>query len=145
MIKRLEKEGYYPIEGTPGLWKNDTQPITFALCVENFGVKYFNYQDVDHLLTSLQKYYEILIDWDCKDYCGLNLEWHYNDRYIDVSMPGYVVCMLAKYQHLAPEKPQHAPHKWNTPAYGIKFQIAPDPNTSKKLTKKEKKKSFNIR
>ena len=48
--ERLGKEGYSPIEGTSGLWKHDMQSITFALCVDDFGVKYFDKADVDHLL-----------------------------------------------------------------------------------------------
>ena len=57
--ERLGQEGYRPIQGTSGLWKHNTRPITFALCVDNFGVKYFSEEDIDHLLKSLQKYCKI--------------------------------------------------------------------------------------
>ena len=50
--KRLGKEGYLPIEGTSGLWNHDMRPIIFALRVDDFGVKYFNKADVDHLLQT---------------------------------------------------------------------------------------------
>ena len=51
--ERLGKEGYHPVEGTSGLWKHNTRPITFALCLNDFGDKYFNKTDVDHLLRTL--------------------------------------------------------------------------------------------
>ena len=51
MKERLGLEGYQPIQETSGLWTHDTRPITFALCVDNFGVKYFKKEDVEHLLN----------------------------------------------------------------------------------------------
>ena len=36
----LEKYGYVPCNCTPSLWKHKTQNITFALAVDDFGVKY---------------------------------------------------------------------------------------------------------
>ena len=67
--------------------------------MDDFGVKYFNKVDVDHLLQAIKNYYEILVDWDRKNYCGLSIEWDYDGGYVDVSMPGYAVKALAKYQH----------------------------------------------
>eukprot|EP00957_Ditylum_brightwellii_P146556 11157619-Ditylum_brightwellii.AAC.1 len=45
-------------------------------------------------------------------------------------MPGFVTKSLKKFQHIAPVKPQYAPHKWNQPNYGKKVQYAPPPDTS---------------
>ena len=80
----MGQEGYEPIQGTSGLWKHNARDIMFALCVDNFGVKYFKKYDVDHLLNALQKYYEISIDWQGKDYCGLSLDWNYSAGYVDI-------------------------------------------------------------
>jgi hypothetical protein len=38
--KRLKPHGYYECVNTPRLWRHATRPITFALLVNNFGVKY---------------------------------------------------------------------------------------------------------
>ena len=38
--KRLNTKGYRQIKLTPGFCKHDWRPISFTLCVENFGVKY---------------------------------------------------------------------------------------------------------
>jgi len=38
--QRLNKHGYFQSKLVPGLWKHTTRPISFALVVDNFGVKY---------------------------------------------------------------------------------------------------------
>eukprot|EP00957_Ditylum_brightwellii_P181239 13805698-Ditylum_brightwellii.AAC.1 len=74
----------------------------FALCVDNFGVKYYNKADTGHLIQVLQKDYKIPTDLDGKNYCSLTTKWHYAAGYVDVSMPGYVPKALNKYQHPPP-------------------------------------------
>ena len=59
-------------------------------------------------------------------YCGLTLEWDYNERHVDVSMPGYVQRILQRFKHPQPRTPQHSPHKWDRPIYGQKIQYAQD-------------------
>ena len=49
-------------------------------------------------------------DWDGKIYCGITLDWNYDKGYVDISMPGYIQRLLAKYKHLKPAKPQYAPY-----------------------------------
>ena len=51
----LAIKGYKPCRFTLGLYKHKTENIAFSLVVDNFGVKYINKQDVDHLLIILQK------------------------------------------------------------------------------------------
>jgi hypothetical protein len=38
--QRLNEHGYRQSPTTPGLWKHDVRPISFTLCVDDFGVKY---------------------------------------------------------------------------------------------------------
>ena len=57
----LEEAGYQQIESTTGLWKHCTRKTRFALGVDDFGVKYFNQQDADHFIKTLQKHYAITI------------------------------------------------------------------------------------
>ena len=52
--KNLAKYGYAPISGTVGLWKHETRPTTFCVCVDDFGVKYFSEADGQHLINSLK-------------------------------------------------------------------------------------------
>ncbi len=36
----LNEQGYQQSQVTPGLWKHSLRPISFMLCIDNFGVKY---------------------------------------------------------------------------------------------------------
>ena len=139
LVKRLAKHGYFPMKSSNGLWKHKTNSIMFALCVDDFGVKYNSKQDLDHLIDALKQHYEITIDMEGKNFCGLTLEWHYNSEYVDISMPGYVAKKLKKFNHPIPSKPQYAPHKWLKPAYGKRLQYAPPPDKSNPLNDKETK------
>ena len=60
--ERLSKKGYAPIVRTTGLWKHATREIVFVLCVKNFDVKKIDKGDVEHLMVSLKKYYNISMD-----------------------------------------------------------------------------------
>ena len=52
---KLEPHGSFEVPHTPGLWKHITRPISFSLVVDNFGVKYIDKADVDHLIVALKK------------------------------------------------------------------------------------------
>jgi hypothetical protein len=108
-----------------GLWTHDTRPTKYCLCVDDFRVKYFCDEDADHLLTSLRAHYKISVDWEGKNYCALSIKWNYANKYVDVSMPGYIAATLDRLQHSIPLCPQFAPHQWTQPAYGQKLQLAP--------------------
>ena len=79
--RQLEKEltpyGYYACKYSLGLWKHKTRRTTFCLCVDDFGVKYFNDSDKQHLLIALSNHYKITVDHEGSNYCGLTIEWNY--------------------------------------------------------------------
>jgi hypothetical protein len=52
-------------------------------------------------------------------------------------MHGYIKVALHKYQHPAPARPEHAPHKWNPPIYRAKTQFVTETTTSPALSNKE--------
>ena len=136
--------GYFPLPNTDSLWGHCTRKTIFALCLDDFGVKYFNQDDANHLINTIKKYYPISLDWEGKNYCGLSLHWNYNNGYVDIDMPGYVKKVLNNHQHPPPTIPQYAPHKWNKPAYGRKTQYSPEPDTSPLLDATQKKKVQSI-
>jgi hypothetical protein len=45
-------------------------------------------------------------------------------------MPGYIKAALHNYQHPAPARSEHSPHRWNPPNYGAKTQFVSDPKPS---------------
>jgi hypothetical protein len=73
-----------------GLWYHKTHPITFALVVDDFGVKYVNKDDVDNLIASIKKNYMLTKDWTGNLYCGIQLDWDYAGRTVNISMLGYI-------------------------------------------------------
>ena len=58
MEERLNKEGYFQSQIVPGLWSHKVRPIKFTVIVDDFGIKYMNERDLDHLINSLQKYHK---------------------------------------------------------------------------------------
>jgi hypothetical protein len=132
----LAKYGYAPAERTPALWTHHTRPITFALVVDDFGIKYVGKHHADHLINAVKDLYGVSLDWTGSLYCGLTLQWDYRQRTVDVSMPGYVAAALHKFQHPPPIKAQDAPHAWNKPVYGSKVQYAADEDDSDLLAPK---------
>ena len=58
--------------------------------MDEFGVKYFNTDDTEHLLEYLKKHYAIWKYWEGRNYPGLTVDWNYKDDYVDLSMPEYV-------------------------------------------------------
>jgi hypothetical protein len=98
LVQKLAPAGYKPLPFTRGLWRHTTKPTTFVLCVDDFGVKYFSKPDAQHLIDTITAHYELTIDWSGALYCGLTLDWHYDDGYDDMSMPDYVDRALKKMQ-----------------------------------------------
>ena len=73
--KRLALAGHYEMPHTPGLWKHVSRPIEFTLVVDDFGVKYANKNNSDHLVIALKGKYKISEDWTGSLYCGIDLRW----------------------------------------------------------------------
>ena len=105
--KRLTPNRYYECKQTPGLWQHHTRPISFTLVVDDFGVKYIQRSDVNHLIECLKMDYKLTKDWDGDLYCCIKLKWDYNARLLDILMPRYIVKQLQKYKHDMPTWPQH--------------------------------------
>ena len=54
--KLLNAKGYSQSTLVPGLWTHAWRPITFTLCVDDFGVKYVGKQHGDHLMSILSEH-----------------------------------------------------------------------------------------
>ena len=64
--------GYYKCPYTHGLWKHEPRPISFTLVVDNFGVKYINKEDAEHLESAIRANYPYTVDWSGSKYIGIN-------------------------------------------------------------------------
>ena len=139
LIPRLKKQGYTETGIIPGLFKHRKSPLIFCLTVDDFGVSYVGKPVAQHLIDTLSEHYTITTDWEGKNYCGLDLDWHYDEGYVDTSMNGYVKKALQRFEHLPPARLQHAPSAWTAPKYGEKVQYAAKEDDSPPLDKKEVK------
>jgi hypothetical protein len=126
---RLKPFGYHPARYTPGLWLHTTKPTAFSLVVNDFAVKHVTDADAHHLRNALLRNYEITTYWGGTVYSGITLEWDYEKRTCDISMPGYVNNVLNKFQHDNPKTPQHTPSKYVSPVYGANMQYATHDDT----------------
>ncbi len=75
LVKFLVSHGYHPAALTPGLWTHTSRAIIFSLVVDDFGVRYTSQADADHLLATLERHYQVSVDWTSARYCGLTLSW----------------------------------------------------------------------
>jgi hypothetical protein len=126
---KLAPFGYYKCVNTPGLWYHVLHPISFALVVDDFGVKYVGKEHADHLIASIKSTYKKLTeDWTGSLYCGIILEWDYIGRTVDISMPGYIKKKLQEYKHLLPGKIQNCPYSPEPKTFGLDAQspLMPD-------------------
>jgi hypothetical protein len=130
LTKHLADDGYVLTGHTPGLFCHIPHPTTFNLVVDDFGVKVVGQTHANHLINTLKKHHDIIIDREGKIFCGIHLQWDYKKQTVDLSMPNYVTKALARLHHPTPNKPQHSPHPYATPVYGQKQQYAkPTPNS----------------
>ena len=141
LAKILGEEGYYQAKHTTGLWLHETRPISFTLVVDDFGVKYVNKEDAEHLESVIKKNYPMKSDWKGDRYIGIHLDWNYKLRELVLSMPGYVKKALLQFEHEIPKKHQYAPSKYTPPEYGKKVQMATiddsDPMNKEQIKKLE--------
>ena len=138
LICFLGRYGYTPVCHTPGLWRHTWRPISFCLVVDDFGVKYIGKEHADHLIQCLRNHYqEVDIDWNGNRFCGVHLDWDYNQRTCSLSMPGYVTNALHKFQHPPPNKTQDSPYPATAKQYGVKVQLTDPINTTARLPLQE--------
>ena len=84
LVKNLAQFCYEPIQQTDSFSRHNTRPTKFCLCIDNFGVKYFDQADINHLN------YKLSTDFSARNYCGLTIDWNYNNGFVDISIPGYI-------------------------------------------------------
>ena len=118
IFKVIQHFGYTPLKNNPSLWKHETWKTTFALCVDDFGVKITNIHDADHLIHALKTKYEISVDWSGSSYLGISLDWNYTQGYVDISMTAYIPKMIKKFNHPPPKKKVDNPHPVQPIKYG---------------------------
>ena len=60
-------------------------------------------------MESLQAYYPVEEDWIGGLYCGIKLDWNYEEGYMDMLMPDYVAAAIKRFDHKKPTPAQYHP------------------------------------
>jgi hypothetical protein len=95
-----------------------------VLIVNNFSIKYFKKEDLDHLIDTLKKYYDVKVDPKGKKLVKIELDWDYKNRKVHLSMKPYPNKSLRQFNNVVPTKRQHSPYPHVEPKYGAKQQFA---------------------
>eukprot|EP00804_Cyclotella_cryptica_P030124 CCRYP_009529-RA/>CCRYP_009529-RA protein AED:0.40 eAED:0.40 QI:0/0/0/0.66/1/1/3/0/339 len=123
-IKVIEPRGILPEQDRPGLWRHKTRPIQFVLVVDDFGIKYIQKSDLDHLVHALQKYYDVTVDLEGKEYVKIELDWDYANKKVHLSMAPYLQKALRQFDNIVPTQRPRFAVPYIEPKYGAKQQFA---------------------
>ena len=65
-----------------------------------------------------------------KLYCGITLDWHYDAKYVNISMSNYVHKQLIRYKPNPPRRPQYSPYEPKPIHYGKRsYDILVEPDS----------------
>ena len=78
--------------------------------VDNFGIKDINKDDLDHLIRTLEKYYDIAIDLDGKEFMKIELDWDYENKWVHLLMAPYLQKALRQFDNIVPTKRHNSPY-----------------------------------
>jgi hypothetical protein len=96
----------------------------FVLVVDDFGIKYIREEDLDHLIESIKKHYDVTVDKEGKEYLKIELDWDYENRKVHLSMKPYLEKALRQFDNLVPTQRRDSPYPHVEPKYGAKQQFA---------------------
>ena len=66
----------------------------------------------------LKLYYKMEEDQKEDLYCGIILDWNYDEGYVDISMTNYVAKKLTEYGYKPSKRQQYCPYEPNPIKYG---------------------------
>ena len=90
-------------------------------------------------MVVLSESYKVSSDWEVKQYLGLDLEWGYEKREVQLSMLTYVKDTLKRFYHEEPSKPQEQPYPHTKTVYGAKAQFSEPESMSEIWIQADKK------
>ena len=96
LVKHLALHGYTETP-TPCLFRHATNGTTFALVVDDFGIKYKSDEGAAHLIHTLQLLYEIKIDYTGRTDVGFTITFDRTARTASLAMPGYIAKVLRRF------------------------------------------------
>jgi hypothetical protein len=93
-------------------------------------------------IRTLEKYYDVAVDLDGKEFVKIELDWDYENKRVRLSMAPYLQKALRQFENIVPTKRHDSPHDSPYPhiktKYGAKQQYA-EYDTSAPVGKDEQK------
>eukprot|EP00957_Ditylum_brightwellii_P008415 637203-Ditylum_brightwellii.AAC.1 len=83
--------------------------------VDDFGIKYTNEDNLQHLIKALQQLYTVTVDGEGNLFCRITLRWDYKHHTVNLSILGYIKAALARLKHPIPITDEHAPYAYTCP------------------------------
>jgi len=133
LFKHLEAHGYYEARNTPCLFRHKTRNIAFSLVVDDFGIKYSDPADAQHLLETLQLLYTMKVDWTGASYIGLTIKQDHENHTLSISMPNYIQQALIRFGITPSNISTDSPLLYVPPVYGSSKQQKPTTDDTPKL------------
>jgi hypothetical protein len=138
LVKHLADKGYHQCPSTPCLFKHETRPVAFALVVDDFGIKFKEQENADHLINSLQEIYKLTVDPKGERFLGMTIKHDKVNRKLTISMPNYVQMALNRFK-ANNIKVANSPAIYIPPIYGAKVQQKAVEDTTAPLLSKARK------
>ena len=122
LVKILKIAGYHESDLVPCLFKHETRNVTFSLIVDDLGVKYTNFDDIQHLIDSISPRWKVKLNKSGDKYIGMNLKWDYNpiNPSLEISSVDTAPKSFARFDKDNTIKRRKMPSKYTPPLYGIK-------------------------
>ena len=133
--ERLQMDGYCQSKTTPGLWQQDTRPISFSLIVDGFGVKYVGEENAQHLLDTIQNTTNAHATGKANDTADLPLSGTTRARKSTSSYRGTSKKPSPAPNTPPPAKRQDQPYPRVKAIYGAKKQYSQEDDDSPALNK----------
>ena len=102
--------------------KHKIQNIQFILMVDDFGIKYTMKDDLDHLIHTLEKHYDVTLNLDSKGFIKIELDWDYNNSKVHLSIKPYLNKALCQFDNIIPSKHHDMPYPHISPNFGKAMQ-----------------------
>ncbi len=126
----LSHHGYTEAPSTPCLFTHATRSTKFVLVVDDFGIKYNNMEDLEHLLTAIRSMYQLTVDLQGKRFLGMSIDFDRTERTLAISMPHYIARTLNRF-NCADLPMVHSPLLYVPPIKGIRGpQLLTSPDTA---------------
>ncbi len=131
LVSLLCGDGFVQDPNVPCLFTHPTMNLQFTLVVDDLGVKYSKWEDVEALMSTLKKKYELHVDKEGTEYLGLGIEFgcemHYGvpTKVCTLTMPDYVERGLLRFG-VSKAVQAKSPVVYVPPDFGSKIDIVKD-------------------